>query len=221
MRLLLSACLIAVTGSAAWAQSSAIEIETDRYLSCLERVDADHDAAFEDALAWRMEGGGWPAAHCEARALIALGDVSNGATMLEEQAGSDALIHDGSIRVSMLVEAGEAWLMIRRNEDAARAFAAALELAPNDAGALLGQAETSLALGAWDAAQAAATASIEQDPQMAGGWRLRALARLETGALDAAWQDMETARGIEPDNIDILVLRGRINEARRLAARED
>ena len=35
------------------------------------------------------------------------------------------------------------------------------------------------------------------------------LARLERGELDAAWQDMEAARDIEPENIEILVLRGR------------
>ncbi|WP_339744144.1 tetratricopeptide repeat protein [uncultured Maricaulis sp.] len=218
MRLLFCACLITLAGSAASAQSSAVEVETDRYLSCLERINADREAAFEDALAWRMEGGGWPAAHCEARALIALGDAVNGAAMLEDQASADAGVRDEAIRVSMLVEAGDAWLTIERTDDAQRAFTAALDLSPNDASALLGQAETKLALGLWDEAESAATASIEQAPTLAGGWRLRALARLETGALDAAWQDMEAAREIEPDNIDILVLRGRINEARRLAA---
>lgn len=216
MRLLSAFCLLTLTGSAAWSQSSAVEAETHRYLSCLARVETDHEAAFEDALTWRMEGGGWPAAHCEARALIALGDVSNGAAMLERQAIALTTDRDGSFPVSMLVEAGEAWLTLDRSDDAMRAFAAALELAPLDVEALLGQAQTSLALGRWEAAEIAATTSIEQAPGVAEGWRLRALARLESGDLDAAWQDMETAREIEPENIETLVLRGRINETRRL-----
>ena len=221
MRLLFAACLLTLAGSTAHAQSSAIAVETERYLSCLERVATDHEAAFEDALAWRMEGGGWPAAHCEARAVIALGDVASGAAMMEEQANAEVSGRNEAIRVSMLVEAGDAWLMIAQAEAAGRAFAAALDLAPLDLDALLGQAETSVALGAWDAAESAATAGIEQAPGLADGWRLRALARLETGALDAAWDDMESAREIEPENIEILVLRGRINEARRLAALEN
>lgn len=221
MRFLSAACLLALTGSVALAQTSPIDVETERYLSCLERVETNHEAAFEDALSWRMEGGGWPAAHCEARALIALGDQANGAAMLEQLASVESNSPNAAIRVAMRVEAGQAWLTIGRTDEAGRAFSSALELAPLDAPALLGRAETSLALGEWDAAVDAATAVTAQAPGLADGWRLRALARLESGALAAARQDMETAREIEPENINILVLRGRIIEAQRLAARQD
>lgn len=221
MRLLSAVCLLTFAGSAACAQGSAVEAETNRYLSCLEHVAADPEAGFEDALAWRMEGGGWPAGHCEARALIALGDAAGGAAMLEEQASHLTTTRDGSFPVSMLVEAGEAWLTLHQSEDARRAFTAALELAPRDVPALLGLARSSLELGQWEAAETAASGSIERAPGLADGWRLRGLARLERGELDAAWQDMEAARDIEPENIEILVLRGRINEARRLAGQNN
>ncbi|WP_417484548.1 tetratricopeptide repeat protein [Maricaulis salignorans] len=218
MRVFLSACLLTLAISAAHAQTPAIEIETARYLDCLERVEREQDQAFEDALAWRMEGGGWPAAHCEALALIALGDTTGGALSLEELAGTTDGGRGPVIRSAMLVDAGKAWLTIGRSEDAQRAFAAALELNPDDQDALLGQASAALALGDWPLAGDAATAVIGQAPDLAAAWRLRAAARLETGALDDAWQDMEMAREIAPDNIEILVLRGRINEARRLVA---
>ena len=45
---------------------------------------------------------------------------------------------------------------------------------------------------------------------------LRAEARLLGGDIDAALEDIEAARTLDPENIDILVLRGRIVEARRL-----
>jgi len=121
----------------------------------------------------------------------------------------------------MLVEAGQAWLSLEQADAAQASFAAALELDALDGAALLGRAKADVALGDWEAADAAATAVIDQTPGLVDGWRLRAQARLETGALDAAWQDLETAREIEPANIDLLVLRGRINEARRLAALEN
>ncbi|WP_417482931.1 hypothetical protein [Maricaulis sp.] len=214
-------CLLAAAGSVAHAQDAVIAAETDRYLSCLERVETDQDAAFEDALAWRMEGGGWPAAHCEARAIIALGDGARGAAMLDQLAMAEVSDQDLPARITMLVEAGQTWLSRDEAEAGQASFAAALELDPLDGAALLGRAEASVALGEWDAADAAATAVIDQTPGLVDGWRLRAQARLETGALDAAWQDMETGREIEPANIDLLVLRGRINEARRLAALEN
>jgi len=224
MRVLISACLLMIANSPLQAQTpvsaqaEAIEIETARYLACLERVETEQDQAFEDALAWRMEGGGWPAAHCEALALIALGDISGGAVTLEELAATSTGGRDALIRSEMLVEAGKAWLRIEQSAAAQRAFTAALELAPVDLDALLGQAQSALALGEWRLAETAASATIAQTPDLAEAWRLRAAARLESGALDTAWQDMETARQIEPDNIDILVLRGRVNEARRLGA---
>tara|TARA_R110002126_G_scaffold284821_2_gene434767 strand:+ start:2996 stop:3664 length:669 start_codon:yes stop_codon:yes gene_type:complete len=218
MRVFLSACLLTLAISPAHAQTPAIEIETARYLDCLDRVETEQDQAFEDALSWRMEGGGWPAAHCEARALVALGDVMAGASTLEELANTEAGGRDRSIRTAMLVEAGKAWLTVERSEDAQRAFQSALDLVPDDLDALLGEARTGLALEDWALAQTAAAAAIAQAPDLAEAWRLRAAARLETGTLDGAWQDMETAREIAPDNIEILVLRGRINEARRLAA---
>lgn len=218
MRLSAFLSLALLAGSPALAQSTPVEIETERYLACLERVTTDHEAAFEDALAWRMEGGGWPAAHCEARAVIALGDPANGAAMLEQLATEDAGAREPAIRTSLLVEAGEAWLSIEHSEDAQRTFTAALGLTPLDLAALLGQAKSSAALGFWEMTQRAATAVIAQAPGLPEAWRLRALARLETGALDDAWQDMEMAREIAPGDIDVLVLRGRINEARRLAA---
>ena len=112
-------------------------------------------------------------------------------------------------------------MTLHQSEDARRAFTAALELAPRDVPALLGQARSSLELGQWETAETAASGSIERAPGLADGWRLRGLARLERGELDAAWQDMEAARDIEPENIEILVLRGRINEARRLAGQNN
>lgn len=218
---LLPAGLLAIAGATAHAQGSAILAETDRYFTCLERVESDQDAAFEDALAWRMEGGGWPAAHCEARAIIALGDRARGAALLDELAMSGVSDQDQPARITMLVEAGQTWLGLEEADAAQASFAAALELDALDGAALLGRAGASVALGDWDAAEVAATAVIDQTPGLVDGWRLRAQARLEHGALDAAWQDMETGREIEPANIDLLVLRGRINEARRLAALEN
>tara|TARA_R110000868_G_scaffold19588_2_gene84298 strand:+ start:3217 stop:3873 length:657 start_codon:yes stop_codon:yes gene_type:complete len=217
MRFFLASALLALTATPCLAQSPAALSETDRYLACLASVADNADDAFEDALTWRMEGGGWPAAHCEARALIALGDIENGARLMADQAGEEANVDDTAIRAAMFIEAGQAWLGNGEAEMAETVFAEAAALAPASLDARLGAAQASLALGDWDMAETRAGALIDRAPGLVDGWRIRAAARLEAGALDGAAQDLETALTLAPDNIDLLVLRGRINEARRLA----
>ena len=53
-------------------------------------------------------------------------------------------------------------------------------------------------------------------PAWYGPWRVRAQARLEMGNLDGAADDLAETLGRDNEDIDALVLRGRINEARRL-----
>jgi tetratricopeptide (TPR) repeat protein len=217
MRFFLATSFLVLTAAPCLAQSPAALSETDRYLACLASVADNADDAFEDALTWRMEGGGWPAAHCEARALIALGDIENGARLMADQAGEETNVDDMAIRAAMFIEAGQAWLGNDQAEAADEAFAEAAALAPQSLDARLGAAQASLALGDWEMAETRASALIDRAPGLVDGWQVRAAARLEAEMLDGAARDLETALTLAPDDIDLLVLRGRINEARRLA----
>jgi tetratricopeptide (TPR) repeat protein len=221
MRYLIVALLVGTVTSVSGAQNEAILAETERYLACLDRVETEPEEAFEDALTWRMHGGGWPARHCEARALIASGDVSGGAAMLEALASETRPGSDEQMRVSQLFEAGNAWLDYGQPADARRAYDAGLALFPDDRGLLAGRARASADLEDWDALAADGDQLIALSPASADGWHFRAQARLEQGDLDGSEADMNEARQRAPEQIEILVLRGRIIEARRLAAAED
>jgi tetratricopeptide (TPR) repeat protein len=216
MRMLTLALLSGLAASPTLAQSTAAVGESERYLACLDRVATEPEEAFEDALTWRMHGGGWPARHCEARALIASGDVSGGAAMLEELAATTQAGLPDQLRVTQSFEAGDAWLDAGFPEDARRAFDVGLDLAPEDLGLLTGRARASAESESWSALEADADAIITLAPYLAEGWHYRALARLNQEDLDGAQADVQSARERAPERIDTLVLRGRIIEAMRL-----
>ncbi|WP_421789311.1 hypothetical protein [Hyphobacterium sp.] len=213
-RLFLTVAACAITASAANAQNR----DTERYLACLEQIEGNAEMAYEDGLAWRYEGGGWPARHCVARALIALGEEEEGAFRLQALAEAP----DGgptAMKVLYLAEAGEAWMVAGYPDEARRAYSRGVELSPQSAPMWLGRARTAAQLGEWAAAEADAAQAISFEPQNAEGWRTRAEARLELGDLAAAERDMTQALNLaanDDEAVAALLIRGRINEARRL-----
>ena len=215
MRVFLILAGLGLITSAAEAQTSSYEaVERARYEACLERIETDPENAYEDALTWKFDGGGWPALHCEARALVTLGEEEGARRMeamgMATDGGNDAM------RVLVLAEAGEAWLLAGEAENARRAYTNALSFNEDSAPLWMGRARAALEQDMWSAAEADATAAISYDATLMEAWRARALARLEQGQLDGAESDMSRARQLDPADIETLVIRGRIIEARRL-----
>jgi tetratricopeptide (TPR) repeat protein len=212
-RIVIAAAMGAAFASFASAQSD----DQARYEACLRGVEADPDMAYEEALAWRFEGGGWPARHCVARALIALGQEEEGAFRLQALAEAP----DGgptAMKVLYLAEAGEAWMSAGHPEEAHRVYGRALEMSPQSAPLWLGRARAAAGMGEWATVEASAAQAISQDPGNYEGWRARAEARLELGDLPAAESDMRRALELaqtDEEAVSVLLIRGRINEARR------
>lgn len=211
----LSVILALALGVAAAAPSAARDWEAEeraRYESCLARIAAEPDAAYEDALAWQFEGGGPPARHCIGSALVALGQIEEGAARLEAAAlAADA--GDASVRAGMLGQAGDAWLKKRDLDQAVRLFSLALGYAPGDVDLLKGRA---LAYGLTErhgAAEADLTIVLSQAPRDVEALRMRAHSLLAQNKLDEAGRDIEAALKLEPEDVDTLVMRGRLREA--------
>lgn len=202
----------------AWAQGEARQEERMRYQACIAMSGDDAMAALEDAQTWRIEGGGWPAEVCEAHAFISLGDHAVAATILEELGAERRAGMVDEERVDFLTLAAESRVELGETDSALADYDAALAI---DASAILtrsGRARLYLDQQDWPALSRDAEELIRRVPELAIGWYLRAVYRLETDDLDGAWADMERARELEPERIETLVLRGRINEARRLAS---
>ena len=185
-----------------------------RLETCLQAISENAEEAYEDALTWRHQGGGWPAEHCVSLALIALGQDAPGALRLREAALEAEMASDLS-RAIMLGQSGDAFLNVEEYEQASVSFEAALDFAPDDPVLLIGLARTQIALEHYAQADVSASTALGRDRASAEAYQLRAQARLLGGDIDAAFADIEAARALGPENIDILLLRGQIVNARR------
>ena len=72
-----------------------------------------------------------------------------------------------------------------------------------------------IALERYAQADVSASTALGRDRANAEAYQLRAQARLLGGDIHAAFADIEDARVLDPENIDILLLRGQIVDARR------
>src|SRR5262249_20339670 len=102
------------------------------YESCVAAINKNAADAFEMALTWRTQGGGLPADHCAALALLALDEPGEAASRLNALAQrTDAGTREE--RAALLAQSGNAWLLASQVENAETAFTAALKLTPPDA----------------------------------------------------------------------------------------
>lgn len=187
-------------------------VDAERYEACLSEIDQDPELAMESGLAWRAQGGGWASDHCIALSVIANGQFGDGARRLEITAEGATGAGD-QVRAVMFGQAGDAWLAAGQSDMAMTAFTRGRFFAPGDAGLALGQAEAALEVEDWAMVEAAADEAIMLDQSQADAWRLRGEARLAQGDLDGARGDMVHARTLDPENIDVLLLRGKIQIA--------
>ena len=131
--------LILLLASAAPARAEGDE--SRRYGNCLAAAREQPGAALERAEAWQFEGGGDPARHCAAVALIGLDRPAEAARRLERLAKRTAP-EDPRLGADLLAQAGQAWLLA---EDLERAYAVqttALDLDPSNVELLIDRAVT-------------------------------------------------------------------------------
>lgn len=214
--------LIAMAAGAALflQQSAGAEIaaaEASRLEACVAKIEQAPEEAYEDGLAWTFEGNRPGARQCTALALIALGNVEEGAMRLEALATST----DGGTmeqRAVYLSQAGNAWLQIGAAEAAAVSFSEALKLAPSETDLLLDRASSYMLIDKWDEALSDLNIAIANTPGNAIAHQMRAEVHLNKEAFDLAMKDVETSMVADPKNIDTLLVRGRVREAMRLKA---
>lgn len=214
--------LIAMAAGAALflQQTAGAELaaaEAKRLEACVAKIEQAPEDAYEDGLAWMFEGNRPGARQCTALALIALDNVEEGALRLERLATSP----DGGTaeqRALYLSQAGNAWLQIGAAEAAAVSFTEAMKLAPGETDLLLDRATSYMLIDKWDEALSDLNRAIAESPSHAIAHQMRAEVHLNKDALDLAMKDVEASMAADPQNIDTLLVRGRVREAMRLKA---
>ncbi len=205
---ILALAVLAVAAPGARADQFDSERE-QKYEDCMaqaQRVPAD---GYETALAWEGQGGGDPARHCAAVALIGLGKYQEAAAQLESL-GGDLAQKQPQLAAEAFAQAGQAWSMagdIQRSLDDA---AAGLKLTPEDVDLLLDRAIAYATLGDFksavtdlDKAQTLAPARADVLVYRASAWRL-------LNDLAKARTDADAALALDPKNAEALLERGNI-----------
>lgn len=190
--------------------------ERMRLEACIARLEDDPEGAYEDGLAWTNEGNRPLARQCTALALIALGHAAEGAARLETLANAE---NAGGVRqrVIFLTQAGNAWILAGAFEAALVTLDNAIRLSPYDPELKVDRAAALVELERWSEAVEDLDAIQNQLPLNKDILKLRAEAHLNLENFEQAEQDINAAMHLDLQDVQTLVLRGRIREAKRLA----
>jgi tetratricopeptide (TPR) repeat protein len=196
-------------GAAPLAAQRLPAVEADHYARCMEEARRKPAAAFDDANAWRIAGGGHPAEHCADVALIGLGRYAEAAGKLEALA--DTMTKGpAELRAQVLDQAGQSWLLAGEPARAAAVLSTALALTPDDADLLIDRAEALAGEKNYREAVADLDAALKLDGKRVDALVFRASAHRSLEEYDQARRDIDAALRLAPDQPDALLERGNI-----------
>jgi tetratricopeptide (TPR) repeat protein len=200
MKRILAAAIVALAMPAAAQEMT--------YSDCVAMVSRDAKTAEERARTWQTHGGGPQAMYCNALALTALGRYGEAARV------QDALSRNGefasSERADLADQAGNAWLLAGKPNEAVQSFSAALAAAPSNLGVLVDRARARAIAKDWRGVDADVGAALMQDQNRADLLVLRSRARWAMGRKADAATDIVRAFELYPDYPPALVERGKM-----------
>lgn len=171
----------------------------DDYESCAALVSADPELAVVEAERWERFGGGAPAGHCRALALIALGS-----DLVAAQVLFDVVTYypetEPAAQSELLAQVGRIYLDRGLYEQADYALSVAAQAAPGTAELLRTRAALRLAQGVPAAAAADLDQLISTYPAEAEDVVQRAVARRQMGDFAGARADAIRAGEMDPGN---------------------
>jgi tetratricopeptide (TPR) repeat protein len=190
------------------AKPPAVEIGSEKlYKDCMREAAKHPNAAFERALAWQVTGGGFPARHCAASALQAMGQHGEAANRLEKL-GEDMKAAPGPLRARVFRQASESWLSIGQRKRALVALDNAVMLDPDNERLLAERGLVRAVAGQLKEALADFDAALKKAPRDADVLVLRAATHRKLKQNDDAAADLKAALEIHPDHPDALLERG-------------
>jgi tetratricopeptide (TPR) repeat protein len=181
--------------------------DSARYRRCLADSNANPTIALADAQAWAKSGGGVPAGHCTALALVGLKRYAEAGAQLDKIAGSRD-VPGVEFRVELFDQAGNAWLLAGDGAHAVQSFSSALTLSAGDADLFADLARAQAMVKNWHEVDLDLNAALQINPRRADLLVLRASARRALNRYDDARGDIEAALKLKPNDGNALVERG-------------
>ncbi len=223
-----TALILAIVGlvlgqiGAASAQTVGGEQQAAMYDACLTQADSEPKAAYEAALDWYKAGGGLPARHCAAVALLGLDAYEEAAARLEKLAGEvpDARI---DLRLGLIAQAAQGWMMSGRAERAAQLLSLVINVRSDDPQLRADRAVAWMSLGDHWAAIDDLDLALQRAPEDVELLLYRAAAYRYLGVPDLARDDVTRALAVDPNHPGAWLERGILDELAgdKAAARRD
>ncbi len=181
------------------------EDDSAHYGRCMELGARNPAMALADATGWSKAGGGAPAEHCAARALVGLKRYDEAAARLDKLARAPAT--PSGMRSEILAQAGNAWLLAGKGAKAAASLRAALVTSAGDADlfADLGRADAMLRNWKDAVLDLNAAINLRRDPELLV---LRASANRALRNYRPALSDLNAALAIQKGYGEALMERG-------------
>jgi len=206
---MVAAVLFAGLPLTAWGAVGTAHAPPDsaHYRSCISASNLNPSAALSDAETWVKAGGGVPAQHCAALALVDLKRYAEAGQRLDKIA-ADRGVPDVSFRAALYDQAGNAWLLAGNAAHAVQSFQAALALSAGDADLFADLARAQAMRHDWHEADLDLNAALQVSPRRADLLVLRASARRALEHYAEARADVELALKLKPGDSNALVESG-------------
>lgn len=176
------------------------------YAACMKLAREKPKTGYDRAGEWSAFGGGVPAEHCRATALIGLNEPEAAATLLEELATKGR--ESAAVKVGLLRQAAQARLMAGQAPQALAVLDAAVAVLPEDPEVREDRAVVRIDFGEpWDAIDDL-NAVLDRVPDRVSALVLRAAAYRRLESYDLAKVDVSRVLALQPNNLDALVETG-------------
>lgn len=203
----------AVWSAPAHAQTRFSEMPVSRaYQGCMALARSKPSEGFEAAITWRDEGGGPPAEHCTAIALVGLGQLDEAGQRLETLAQTMTGF-GAKERAAVLDQAGQVWLRLNEGTRAHAVLTAALKLDDSNPALWIRRGEVFARAGEfWDAIDDFSQA-LDRNAKALDALIFRAAAYRLLEVPDLATDDLTRALTLDPGNPEALTELGMVRKA--------
>lgn len=187
--------------------SAQAQPESAHYRRCLAERESKPAQALAEAESWIRSGGGVPADHCAALALVSLKRYADAGTRLDRLAANPGAM-DSQFRIALFNQAGNAWLLAGDGTRAVQSFSGALTLSAGDPDLFADLARAHAMRRNWHEVDLDLNAALQLAPRRADLLVLRASARRVLKRYADARADLEAALKFKPGDGNALVERG-------------
>lgn len=184
-----------------------------QYQACMALLDRDPAGALDSAVAWEKQGGGDPARHCKALALIRTGQVEDGALELE-RVGEAMPQAEAPLAAELFAQAGQAWTRSGNLQRALYAQNQGLKLNPKDVELLIDRAMTYGNAGMYFEALDDLNAAADLTPDNPEIYAMRAAAYRQLDTPELAQENVDRALKLSPSHPSALLERGYLRRAK-------